>query len=65
MEGSTVSTNDGLFFMDIDSYMSNFSMTNVNQDTSTWSPSYFLSLSRDAEGEFEHLLTVTNTHNTA
>ena len=35
-------SNDGLFYMDIDSYMVNFSVTQINQDTHNWKHGWFL-----------------------
>jgi hypothetical protein len=34
--------NDGVFYIDLDSYMVNFSRTQVNQDTSDWNLKWFL-----------------------
>jgi calpain-15 len=36
--------NEGLFYMDIDSYMVNFSMSSINKDTHHWNLDYFLML---------------------
>ena len=37
-----VQANDGLFYIDIDSYMENFANTAVNQDTHDWHLGYFM-----------------------
>ena len=34
--------NDGVFYIDLDSYMVNFSRTQINQDTSSWNLKWFL-----------------------
>ena len=36
--------NEGIFFIDMKSYMDNFSMTSVNQNTHHWDHDYFLML---------------------
>ena len=59
---------DGLFYMDLDSYMNSFALTIVNEDTSNWHFSYFLMNNdpkpADSEGISKHMLTVKNTHDT-
>ena len=50
---------DGLFWMDLDAFVTNFSDTNVNQDTSNWKHDYFLMIDDETSGE--HFVTVTNT----
>jgi len=37
-------SNEGIFYIDIDSYMKNFSQTTINQDTHNWNHDYFLML---------------------
>ena len=49
---------DGLFWMDLDAFVKNFSDTNVNQDTSSWFHDYFLKIDDDTNGT--HYVTVTN-----
>jgi hypothetical protein len=60
--------------MDIDSYMTNFSMTTVNEDTYDWNLAYFLKLDDDTgdnstnsscDGCTQHVLKVTNKLNEA
>ena len=36
--------NEGLFFIDIDSFMTNFSMVTINKATATWTQDWFLKL---------------------
>jgi len=53
---------DGIFYMDIASYKSNFSMTTVNQDTTGWNLGYYL---KTDDTVSSHTLTVTNNHSSA
>jgi hypothetical protein len=66
--------NEGIFYMDIDSYMANFSQTTVNQDTHSWYHDYFLMLDDQmtsattsnesfCQGCTRHVLTVKNLGN--
>lgn len=59
---------DGLFYMDLDSYLKSFAITVVNEDTSNWHFSYFLMegdpVEPDSDGLTKHSFTVTNTHDT-
>ena len=41
--------NDGVFYIDLDSYMVNFSRTQINQDTSDWNLKWFLMQDDPAE----------------
>lgn len=41
--------NEGIFFMDIDSYKTNFQLSVINQDTSKWNMDYFLALDDDSQ----------------
>ena len=50
---------DGLFWMDLDAFVKNFSDTNVNQDTTGWKHDYFLQIDDETNGD--HYITVTNT----
>jgi len=42
-------SNEGIFFMDIDSYKTNFQLSVINQDTSKWNMDYFLALDDDSQ----------------
>jgi len=62
--------NEGIFWMDIDSYKKNFETTSINQDTSNWHLGYFTMLDDEEEntindsycnGCTKHILKVTNT----
>ena len=44
-----VFANDGVFYIDLDSYMINFSRTQVNQDTSGWNLKWFLMIDDPAD----------------
>ena len=57
--------NEGLFFIDLDSFMTNFSMVTINKATATWTQDWFLKLDDQTpavNGVITHTLTVTNTH---
>ena len=68
--GHEVSGN-GLFFIDLDSYMVNFSTTQINQDTSNWALKYFLmhddpndlenKAAAECTGCVKHQINITNT----
>ena len=68
--GGWSDNNEGLFFIDLDSYMSNFSVTQINQDTSNWNLGYFLMhddpqstdlATTDCTGCTKHMIEITNT----
>ena len=62
-------SNEGIFFMDIGSYISNFQLSVINQDTSNWDLDYFLMLNDQTsdfvsdsycDGCTKHSITITN-----
>ena len=60
---AAVSSNEGIFFMDIASYKRNFQLTVVNQDTRNWNLDYFLKLDDPTDGY--HTIEVTNDSSSA
>ena len=64
--GPVIDNNEGLFFIDIDSFMNNFSQVTINKATADWSQGWFLKLDdqtpADSSGYIYHELRVTNTH---
>jgi hypothetical protein len=46
---------DGIFYMDIGSYFTNFSMTSINKDTEQWKLNWFL-MHNDETTDAAHLL---------
>ena len=42
--GPVEENSDGLFFMDLDSFMENFNLVSINKNTEDWEHAYFLKL---------------------
>lgn len=62
--------NEGIYFMDLDTYHSNFNETQVNQDTSSWDLSHFLMFNDTKEPSVDeedcinctqHIIEITNS----
>ena len=65
--GPVEENKDGLFFMDLDSFMENFVNLTINKNTQGWSHAYFMKLDdktqAENDGKIYHELTITNDHN--